>query len=206
MSAQAKHERRKHEKDIYCPRATPVLINVPESQFIRIRGAGNPNGVDFRKRIEALYPIAYGIKMTAKQPDVELQGVWSLSEQGRVSYQGVVNKDELVYELMLRQPDFVTEAFFRKIVEACRRKNDNPFFDQVEWVTQHEGPCLQMLHLGPFESEPASFAVMEQVAAEHGHVRLSRNHREIYLSDFRRTEPDRLKTVLRFKVEDAQRA
>jgi hypothetical protein len=159
--------------------------------------------------------IAYGIKMTAKKPGMApnghfdftvypLEGVWDINEKARKNFTGTVNKDDLVYEIMLRQPDFVTESYFLQIRDSARSKNPNPLFDEVEFVAVEEGLCLQMLHVGPFDTEAETFALMEEFAGQQGLTRESKLHREIYLSDFRKTAPEKLKTVLRFKVKSAQ--
>jgi len=208
----AKHEWRKAEKAIYLPKRQPEVIELPAFKYITIRGDGNPNGPEFAQHISALYPIAYGIKMTAKRPDCilpghydytvyPLEGVWDLNERGRQqSSSGPINKDDLVYTLMIRQPDFVDEAFFEMIKARALQKQDNPLIEKVRFETISEGRCIQMLHVGPFDDEPASFQTMEVFAQSQGLKRHSKRHREIYLSDFRKTAPEKLKTVLRFQL------
>ncbi|WFB36743.1 GyrI-like domain-containing protein [Kiritimatiellota bacterium B12222] len=187
-------------------------MQLPRYNFIRIRGQGNPNLEPFTERIRALYPIAYGIKMTAKKPGMAppghvdytvypLEGVWDITDEAKKTFTGTIHKDDLVYELMLRQPDFVTQDYFSQIVEAAQKKKANPLFDEIEFIELEEGRCVQMLHVGPFETEAASFEIMEQYAREQGLRRQSKVHREIYLSDFRKTVPEKLKTVLRFSVK-----
>jgi hypothetical protein len=185
-----KHEWRKQEKELYCPKRKPALITVPRFKFIRIRGEGNPNKEPFQERIKALYPIAYGIKMTAKKPGMAprgyfdftvypLEGVWDINDEAKKNFTGTVNKDDLVYEIMLRQPDFVSESYFLQILDNAKSKNPNPLFDEVDFVTVEEGLCLQMLHDGPFETEAETFALMEKFAGDHGLSRESKLHREI---------------------------
>jgi hypothetical protein len=207
-----KHEWRKHEKPIYGAKQVPTRITLPRFKFISIHGEGNPNGEDFGQRIAALYPIAYGIKMTAKKPGMApkghfdytvypLEGVWGLREEAIEHYSGTLNKEDLVYDIMLRQPDFVTEDYFREIVEIANKKKPNPLYDELCFNEIEEGPCVQMLHVGPFDTEAASFEIMEAYAREQGLTRTSKMHREIYLSDFRKTAAEKLKTILRFRVE-----
>ena len=211
-TSQPKHEWRRHEKEIYCPKKKPALIKVSRYKFIRIRGEGNPNKEPFNERIRALYPIAYGIKMTAKTPGMKpnghydftvypLEGVWDIKDEAKKNFTGTIGKEDLVYELMLRQPDFVTESYFLQILDLTKRKKLNPLFDEVEFVEVEEGPCLQMLHVGPFDTEAESFRIMEEFASDQCLTRESKLHREIYLSDFRKTAPEKLKTVLRFQVK-----
>lgn len=210
-SAQPKHEWRKHEKAYYCPKAKPEVVTVPRFQFISISGEGNPNKEPFQERIRALYPIAYGIKMTAKKPGqapaghfdftvYPLEGVWDISDEAKRNFTGMINKDDLVYNIMIRQPDFVTADYLAKIVEIAKTKHANPLFDEVKFIEHEEGRCVQMLHKGPFDTEPETFAIMEQFAADQGLKRQSKLHREIYLSDHRKTAPEKLKTILRFQA------
>jgi hypothetical protein len=210
-ASKLKHEWRKHEKEIYCPKQKPVLIKVPRYKFIRIRGEGNPNMEPFNARIRALYPLAYGIKMTAKKPGMApdghydftvypLEGVWDINDQAKKNFTGTIDKDDLVYELMLRQPDFVTKDYFQEILKISKKKKPNPLFEEVEFVELEEGSCVQMLHVGSFDNEAKSFRVMEEYAVKQDLPRQSKLHREIYLSDFRKTAPGKLKTILRFQI------
>ena len=211
-TSKPKHEWRKQEKEVYCPKQKPTLIKVPRYKFISISGEGNPNEEPFKERIQALYPIAYGIKMTAKKPGMAperhydftvypLEGVWDINDEAKKNYTGTINKDDLVYDIMIRQPDFVTEEFFREILEISKTKKADPLFEEVKFIDIEEGPCLQMLHIGPFETEQETFEIMEEYATQQGLTRQSKLHREIYLSDFRKTAPEKLRTVLRLRVE-----
>ncbi|WP_394240969.1 GyrI-like domain-containing protein [Vibrio astriarenae] len=208
----SKHEWRKHEKPFYLPKTKPELIEIPEFKFIAIKGQGNPNNSDFSNYVEALYSLAYGIKMNLKKLDCPpknyvdftvypLEGEWDITDEAKAIFDGEINKDDLVYELMIRQPEYVDEVFFNQIKTLVKAKKSNALIDSVEFKVIKEGPCVQMLHLGPFEDEPASFAQMERFAEELGISRLSKLHREIYLSDPRRVTPDKYKTVLRFKAQ-----
>lgn len=208
-----KHEWRKLEKAFYLPKQQPEVVNIPAFQFITIAGEGNPNSQHFTDCIAALYPIAYAIKMMPKKMVTKpegyydytvypLEGVWDLNEKGRKNYDGTFNKDDLVFNLMIRQPDFVNESFYQEMLALTKKKSPNPLLDQVKLETITEGKCVQMLHLGPYDDEPASFRIMEAFAQEQGLERLSKVHREIYLSDFRRVAPEKLKTVLRFRVKE----
>ncbi len=209
-----KHEWRKHEKSIYLPKAKPEVIDVPAYQYITISGQGNPNGEDFPNYIAALYPVAYAIKMTLKKLDpapagyvdytvYPLEGIWDITDEAKKTYDGTLNKDDLVFHLMLRQPDFVTAAFFEEMLALAKKKKPQPLLDQVKFETITDGPCIQMLHVGPYDDEPATFKRMEDFAASQGLIRTSKRHREIYLSDFRKVAPEKLKTVLRFKTVSA---
>lgn len=206
-----KHEWRKKEKALYLPKNKPTIIDVPELQFVTISGQGNPNSPFFSDYISVLYAISYPIKMTLKKMDnppksyqdytvYPLEGIWDITDEAKKRYDGTLNKDDLVFKIMIRQPDFVTKDFFLEMLERTKKKKPNPLLDKVKFENIKDGKCIQMLHIGPYDDEPASFQKMEAFAATEGLERLSKKHREIYLSDFRRVAPEKLKTVLRFKV------
>ena len=195
-----KHEWRKHEKALYGAGKTPELLDVPAQKFIIISGRGDPNGEDFSARISALYPLAYALRSIFKARDEDyavypLEGLWSGSVRG-----GAVVKAELEYELMIRQPDAATEAEFAEALDKTRRKKPSPLLDEVRFETMTDGRCVQMLHTGSYDGEPASFALMADFAAASGLERAGERHRETYLNNAQRTEPDKLKTILRFPV------
>lgn len=208
-----KHEWRKKEKAIYIPKNKPELIHIPTYQFITIEGEGNPNSDFFANYIQVLYSLSYAIKMTLKKGDIQqpvgycdytvypLEGVWDINEKARAIFDGTINKDDLVFKLMIRQPDFVSVDFFNQMLEQTKLKKPNALLEQAKFETILEGLCVQMLHIGSYDNESESFAVMEEFAEKENLLRLSKIHREIYLSDFRRVAPEKLKTVLRFKVK-----
>lgn len=206
-----KHEWRKHEKELYLPKPKPTLVEVPAFSFFTISGKGNPNGDTFPAYIGVLYALSYAVKMSPKKqmaPEgyfdytvYPLEGVWDLSEKAKANYDGKLNKDELIFTLMIRQPDFVDQVFFQQVLELTQKKKPHPLLEQVQFETIEEGTCVQMLHKGSYEEEPASFQQMEAFAATQQVERKSKRHREIYLNDARKTAPEKLKTVLRFQVE-----
>ena len=128
-----------------------------------------------------------------------LEGIWDLTEEGRK--QEVLNKDELVYTIMIRQPEFVTEEIVMKSMEIVKKKKPHPLLDKVIFETIGDGLSVQMLHIGPYDDEPRTFAIMKEYCQENKLVLKTKVHREIYLSDFRKTKPEKLKTVLRYMVE-----
>lgn len=195
-----KHEWRRHEKALYGAGKTPGLVDVPAQKFIVISGRGDPNGEDFSARISALYPLAYTLRSVFKARDEDyavypLEGLWSGAVQG-----GAVVKSELEYELMIRQPDAATEDEFSEALDRTRRRKPSPLLDEVRFEAITDGRCVQMLHTGPYDDEPASFALMADFAAANGLKRAGAGHREIYLNDAKRTEPAKLRTILRFSV------
>ncbi|MED4035995.1 GyrI-like domain-containing protein [Niallia taxi] len=204
-----KHEWRKHEKSLYLPKATPDLVEVPAQKFFMINGQGNPNGEEFAERVKVLYSMAYAVRMMPKggvtppgyveYTVYPLEGVWSLTEKGRKLKE--LNKDEFLYTIMIRQPEFVTKEVAQMALDKVTKKNPHPFLEQVYFQTSEESLNIQMLHIGPYDEEPKSFAKMDEFAQENNLLRIEKEHREIYLSDARKAAPEKLKTVLRYRVQ-----
>ena len=202
----------KERKKLYIPKQKPELITVPEQKFFMIKGKGNPNGEEFAEKIGVLYSLAYAIRMMPKQgftPEgyseytvYPLEGVWDLTDEGRKSE--ILNKDELVYRIMIRQPDFTTDDVVERAFEHVRKKKPHPYLDDVLFHTMEDGLSLPMLHVGSYDNEPQSFQVMHEYAENHQLERTSFVHREIYLSGFRKVASEKLKTVLRFKIESKE--
>lgn len=208
-----KHEWRKLEKSVYIPKGKPEIIDIPEYKFIVLSGAGNPNSEPFSECITALYSMAYAIKMNLKKENEKpknyidwtvypLEGVWDITIEARDNFSGIINKDDLVFDLMLRQPDFISEQYFNEMLELTKKKKPNILLDKIQFKNIKEGRCIQMMHIGSYDDEPASFEEMERFAATRNVKRKSKIHREIYLSDFRKVATEKLKTVLRFQLDD----
>ncbi|MFY9278094.1 MAG: GyrI-like domain-containing protein [Caldicoprobacterales bacterium] len=203
-----KHEWRKHEKNLYIPKQKPELVFVPQHKFFMIEGKGNPNSVDFSDKVEVLYSLAYAVRMMPKQGYIPegyfeytvypLEGLWDLTEKGRKSE--TLDKDELLYTIMIRQPDFVTKEVAERAYEIVRKKKPNPLIDKVSFDAIEDGLSVQMLHIGPYDDEPRSFEKMREFIKENNLEIKTLKHREIYLSDARRVAPAKLKTVLRYMV------
>lgn len=204
-----KHEWRKHEKSLYLPKATPDLVEVPAQRFFMINGQGNPNGEEFAERVKVLYSMAYAVRMMPKggvtppgyveYTVYPLEGIWSLTEKGRKLQE--LNKEEFLYTIMIRQPEFVTKEVAQMALEKVMKKNPHPFLEQVYFQTSEESLNIQMLHIGPYDEEPKSFAKMDEFAQKNNLLRIEKEHREIYLSDARKAAPEKLKTVLRYRVQ-----
>ena len=206
-----KHEWKKGEKQFYLPKNKPELINIPKFKFFVIDGKGNPNDDFFAEYAGVLFSLSYGVKMSPRK-GIEptgyfdysvypLEGIWDLSEEAKKSFNGTINKNELVFKLMMRQPDFVNGSFALQILEQVKRNKPQDLLEQVRFEEIIEGNCIQMLHLGSYDSEPESFKIMESFAEQENFRRKTKAHREIYLSDARKVSPDKLKTVLRFCIE-----
>lgn len=207
-----KYEWRKQEKTIYLPKAEPSIITIPEYKFITISGKGNPNDESFSEYIGVLYSLSYAIKMTLKKaidPPKDyldytvypLEGVWDITDEAKKNFTGKINKDDLVFTLMIRQPDFVTDEFYQEMLAFVKKKKYHALLEQVKFEQIEEGNCIQMLHIGSYNNESETFNLMGEFALKEGVERASKIHREIYLSDFRKVPEEKLKTVLRFNIK-----
>lgn len=186
----------------------PEIVDVPRMIFFVLSGFGDPNSAEFTKEIEALYSLSYAVRMSHKSDHVPegyyeytvfpLEGVWDLIDRSKPA----TDKSNFKYELMIRQPDFLTEQGFQGFLEQTMKKKPSPYLEKVRLEHMTDGLSCQMLHIGDFDDEPESFGIMEKYCAKNGYIRLSKIHREIYLSDPRRTESAKLKTVLRFPVKE----
>lgn len=204
-----KYEWKKAEKQLYLPKTIPELITIPNQKFFMLKGKGNPNSDSFAEKIGVLYSLAYAIRMMPKQgyiPDgyfeytvYPLEGLWDLTEEGRNSE--ILNKNELLYTVMIRQPDFVTPSVAEKAFEIVRKKKPHLLLDEVTFEMLEDGLSVQMLHLGSYDNEPQSFKLMNEFITNHNLEKRALVHREIYLSDAREVQPEKLKTVLRYMVE-----
>ncbi|MCX6153236.1 MAG: GyrI-like domain-containing protein [Candidatus Kapabacteria bacterium] len=208
-----KYEWRKAEKKFYLPATNPELIEIPQMNYFIIDGKGNPNDEFFGQYIQALYTLSYSIKMSPKKnnaPDnyfdytvYPLEGVWDLTDAAKNLYNGSFNKNDLIFRLMIRQPNFVNENYAKEIIEKTQKDNlGNPLIAKTTFETLNEGLCVQMTHIGSYDDEPASFAKMEQFCEKSNLIRAKMTHKEIYLSDPRRTETSKLKTALRIEVKN----
>jgi hypothetical protein len=190
------------KKEDYIQSKKPVLINVKKGSYLKIDGKGAPGGEEFTAKTGALYAMAYTIKMTRKfdgrQDYVvgKLEALWSVDGDGDLAS---TPKDEWLWSMMIRTPDFVKNAELKSAVKALLEKGKDAAVKQVELTTMAEGRCVQMLHVGPYENEPETVAVMTEFATVEGYAPHGRHH-EIYISDPRRVPPEKLKTILRLPL------
>ena len=202
---------KKEYKEFYLPKAQPQIVAVPPMNYIAVRGQGDPNeeGGAYKAAIGLLYGVAFTIKMS-KHGDHRidgdfdyvvppLEGFWR--QPGTMGFD-YANKQRLEWISVIRLPDFVARADFDWAVsEAAQKKKQD--FSAVEFLPVDEGLCVQLLHVGPFDDEPASVAKMDAYIAENGYENDfsdARWHHEIYLSDARKVAPERWKTVIRHPV------
>ena len=205
---------KKEYKEFYLPKRTPELVSVPPMTFVAMRGEGDPNveGGAYKEAVGVLYAIAYTIKMS-KMGDHRIDGYYDFVVPPLAGFwwqpgvEGVdfANKATFHWIAAIRLPDFVTpEEFAWAQTEAARKKGLDT--TAAELLTIDEGLCAQIMHLGPYDDEPATVALLDAFIAERGlendmsDTEAGRHHHEIYLSDPRRTVPEKLKTVLRHPV------
>lgn len=220
---------KKEYKEFYMPKKKPEIVNVPMANYIAVRGKGNPNTPDgeYQQAIGVLYAVAYTLKMSYKTDyKIEgffeyvvppLEGFWWQGEQhpvdavvrtdraGRredivgVDYE---NKDSFNWISVIRLPDFVTRKDFEWAVETATQKKKLDC-SKAEFMTIDEGLCVQMMHIGPFDNEPESVAIMDAFLEENGYendINENRLHHEIYMSDARKVAPEKWKTVIRHPI------
>ena len=199
---------KKECKEFYLPPRTPGIVTMPAMNFLAVRGRGDPNeeGGAYKKALEMLYAMAYTIKMSKHKPEgyfdyvvPPLEGLWWQAGVRGVDY---AHKKDFQWISLIRLPEFVTEEVFDwAIQEATEKKRQD--FSAVELLSWEEGLCVQCMHLGPYDEEPATVAAMEAYAKAQGYEEdfgEGRFHHEIYLSDVRRCRPEKLKTVIRHPV------
>jgi len=204
---------KKEYKELYLPKGTPSIISIPEMRFIMVQGKGNPNTSDYYKEaVELLYGISYSIKISKKKEAPAgyfdyvvppLEGLWWFDNN---FFDGSVmnRKDEFSWMMMIRQPDFVTSQVFEMAKKNLKRKKPKIDTSIVKLETFNEGLCAQVMHIGPYDDEPATVALLEAFIDSQGYRTLMsgmRQHHEIYLSDPRKSDPAKLKTVLRHPIE-----
>ncbi len=204
---------KKEYKEFYLPKNVPSIITIPKMNYIAVRGQGNPNeeNGDYKNTIGLLYAIAFTIKMSYKGSyKIEgyfeyvvppLEGFWW--QEGMNDGIDYNSKDSMHFISLIRLPDFVTKADFDwAIKEATKKKNRD--FSRVEFFTYDEGLCVQCMHIGSYDDEPATIDLMHKYMLENGYeldIKDSRYHHEIYLSDPRRCDASKLKTVIRHPIK-----
>jgi hypothetical protein len=200
----------KQYKSYFTAKTKPELVEIERAQYISICGKGDPSEKPFADRIETLYSTAYTLKFACKAKDQDfvvskLEGLWWYDEERfsgntMLDTPTAVPRSESEYRLLIRLPDFVAAPDLEKAKEAVTAKKNNPLVKELEFFTLTEGKCVQMLHVGPFSTEPETLQQIGEFIAAN---KLGRNglHHEIYLSDFRKTEPAKLKTILREPVK-----
>ncbi|EDY81956.1 hypothetical protein VDG1235_1576 [Verrucomicrobiia bacterium DG1235] len=193
---------KKDLKELYRPSSKEVsVVEVLSMNFLMIDGIGDPNtSKDFERAMETLYPLAYGLKFMSKLGEVAkdfvvmpLEGLWWADDMSAFAEK---RRDEWKWTLMIMQPDFITREMFDEAVETVRKKKSPALLDLARFESFDEGAAAQIMHIGPFDEEGPSVERIHAKIEELGKKRALKHH-EIYLSDPRRTAPEKLKTVLR---------
>lgn len=203
---------KKEQKDLYNPGKRPMVINVPAMNYLAVRGQGDPNAADseYQRSIPLLYAVAYTIKMSKKGDHQipgyfdfvvpPLEGYWWQDGVKGVDYD---HKEKFSFISMIRMPDFVDQATFEWAVQEASAKKGLDLA-KVEFLPQHEGLCVQALHVGPYDNEPATIKKLHELMADKGlqlDINDHRHHHEIYLSDPRRSQSEKLRTIIRIPVK-----
>jgi len=203
---------KKEYKEFYMPKSKPGVVKVPSMNYIAVRGTGNPNQEDgeYKQSIGLLYGIAFTIKMSKKGDHrIEgyfdyvvppLEGFWWMEGVTGIDYN---RKEDFNWISVIRLPDFVTKADFNWAVKEATKKKKMDF-SKVEFFTYDEGLCVQCMHIGSYDDEPATVAMMHAFMDQQGYeldITDKRLHHEIYLSDARKVVPEKLKTVIRHPVK-----
>ncbi|MBS5335128.1 MAG: transcriptional regulator [Clostridiales bacterium] len=203
---------KKEYKEFYMPGKKPSIAEIPEMNYIAVRGKGDPNQENgsYQNSLKLLYPVAFTIKMSYKgSHNIEgyfeyvvppLEGFWWQDDIFGVDYS---QKDKFNFISVIRLPDFVSKEDFEwAIYEASAKKGMD--FSSVEFMTIEEGLCVQCMHIGPYDNEPETVDIMNKFLRKEGYendFESGRLHHEIYLSDPRRCQPQRLKTVIRHPIK-----
>lgn len=203
---------KKEYKEFYMPKKQPEIVEVPKANYIAVRGAGDPNeeGGAYKQAIGVLYAVAYTLKMSYKTDHKiagffeyvvpPLEGFWWQEGVDGINY---ADKAAFKWISVIRLPDFITRDDFDWAVETASKKKKLDC-SSAEFLTIEEGLCVQIMHIGSFDSEPESVALMDKYLAENGcenDISESRLHHEIYLSDVRKSAPEKWKTVIRHPIK-----
>lgn len=196
-------------KRYYTAPRDPELITLETLPYLSITGKGDPSGEEFARSVEALYTVAYALKFASKEKGADfvvpkLEGLWWCDETrykdvSAEEAPGSIPRSEWEYRLMVRMPDAKLGDVFPSAKAQAFQKKKNPRIEHVEWFELSEGTCVQILHEGPFDQERVTISKIKSFMDERGLKRKGVHH-EIYLSDFRKTSPEKLKTILREPV------
>lgn len=200
----------KKYKAYYTAKPKPEIVDIEKARFLSIAGKGDPNEAAFATSVQALYTTAYGVKFACKAKGndfvvAKLEGLWWFDEKqyANVSMEDApvkIPRSEWNFRLLIRLPVFVTKSQVDAAIQNAVDKKEIALASQVHLFEHTEGRCVQMLHKGPFSKEPETLSIMLKFIAE-GRFQKNGFHHEIYLSDFRKTPPEKLRTILREPVK-----
>ena len=199
---------KKEQKELYQPKTVPSIVDVPEMNFIAIDGKGDPNtSEEYAVAVQTLYGLSYTIKMSNKAVMEyvvpPLEGFWSAQDDFIGGGAAITDKSKFVWTMLIRQPDFVTAEVFETAKTALAKKKPNLDTTKARLERITEGLCVQVMHVGAYDDEPATIAAIDRYAVENGYaldMEGDRRHHEIYISDPRKSAPEKLKTVIRHPI------
>ncbi|MGW2180352.1 GyrI-like domain-containing protein [Streptomyces sp. NPDC001732] len=206
----APYDVKREQKEFYAPKnKTWAVVDVPEQQFIAIDGTGNPNTAPaYVHAVEALYAVAYTLKFVGKRTEggdfvvAPLEGLWWADRPEAFTSRA---KDTWHWTMLINMPSWITKETIEDAKQTALAKKKNPTISQLRHLTLHEGPSAQVLHIGSYDDEAPVLHELHHSYLDANGLRPSGLHHEIYLSDPRKTAPEKLKTILRQPVEDLER-
>ena len=202
----AKIDLKKENKELYNPSTEEIsLVNVPEMNFLMIDGQGDPNtSKEYQDAMETLFPVSYKTKFISKKEKSQdyvvmpLEGLWWVDNMEDFT---IEDKSGWKWTVMMRQPDFVTRSMINKAMDEVEKKKDPPALSKIRFESLNEGLCAQIMHIGPYSEEGSTVERLHNFIHEKEYdfdgSRPREKHHEIYLSDMRRTKPERLRTIIR---------
>ncbi len=189
-------------KSYYKAGKKPEIVEFGEANYLAIEGKGEPAGEEFVSKVEALFPLAYGIKKICKEQENDfgvpkLEGLWWV-EGNRPALE--VPRSEWCWKLLIRMPEFVTSEMMLSVQPEVAKKKNNELIQEISFEKITEGKCLQVMHIGPYSTEPGTINALMDFMTENG-LSVNGLHHEIYLSDPRKTEAEKMKTLIRYPVK-----
>jgi len=209
---------KKEYKDLYMPKKKPGIIDVPEMNFIMVKGKGDPNiSIEYKNAMEILYGLSFTIKMSKLSKDPldkipgyfdyvvpPLEGLWWIDDEDAFDGRNITDKNKFSWYSMIRQPEFVTKEVFESAKIKLKKKKNEIDFSHTSFKTIREGLCVQIMHMGSYDDEPKSIDMMNEYIEKEGYkldFSDKRLHHEIYLSDPRKVKKiENLKTVIRHPI------
>ena len=197
---------KKENKELYNPSAKEVsIVDVPEMSFLMIEGEGDPNtSQEYQDSIEALFSVSFKVKFISEKENSQdyvvmpLEGLWWVENMEDFN---ILDKSGWKWTAMVRQPDFISEDIIKKAIEEVQKKKNLPALSRIRFQNMHEGLSAQIMHIGPYAEEGPTIKKLHNFIEEKGYEFdgsiPGEKHHEIYISDMRRTKPEKLKTIIR---------
>lgn len=210
----SKIDLKKESKELYNPSQKEVsMVNVPKMYYLMIDGQGDPNtSKEYQDAMESLFPVSYKVKFISKKERSQdyvvmpLEGLWWVQNMENF---GVLDKSSWKWIAMIRQPDFITEDMIKQATEEVEKKKNPSSLSKIRFESLNEGLSAQIMHIGPYSKEGPTVEKLHNFIHENGYEfegsRPGERHHELYLSDVRRTRPERLKTIIRQPVKQVEK-